>query len=195
MLIHLMSFWLETDTKLSWLLQSRHGSWEAPRDVASCSSQGTSPYFSLPLPTSPYLSLPLPTSPYLSLLLPTSPYLSLTLPTSPYISLPLPTSPYLSLHLPKPQTQAALENRKTIGGRIYRGEMQRWNEFQGWGFIQADPDLPLPAHVQARLCRPGSVYVRKADVAPGVRLQKGLLVMFQVFIDDQDVRACGLQLI
>jgi hypothetical protein len=155
----------------------------------------TSPYLSLPLPTSPYLSLPLPTSPYLSLLLPTSPYLSLTLPTSPYISLPLPTSPYLSLHLPKPQTQAALENRKTIGGRIYRGEMQRWNEFQGWGFIQADPDLPLPAHVQARLCRPGSVYVRKADVAPGVRLQKGLLVMFQVFIDDQDVRACGLQLI
>jgi cold shock CspA family protein len=95
-----------------------------------------------------------------------------------------------------PLTLAALENRKIIGGRIYRGEMQRWNEAQGWGFIKADSDLPLPPHVQARLCRLGSdVYVRRADVAPGERLQKGLLVMFQVYIDDKGVGACGLRLI
>jgi cold shock CspA family protein len=95
--------------------------------------------------------------------------------------------------------RAALENRKIIGGRIYRGEMQLWNEAQGWGFIKADSDLPLPPHVQARLRRPGSkeelVYVRRADVAPGERLQKGLLVMFQVYIDDKGVGACGLHLI
>merc|ERR1712226_190938 len=93
-----------------------------------------------------------------------------------------------------PITLAALENRVMVGRRTYRGEMQLWNDKQGWGFIKADADLPLPPHVQARLSRPGQpgseeelIYVRRADVVPGVRLDKGLLVMFLLYIDDKGV--------
>jgi len=112
-----------------------------------------------------------------------------------------------------PLTQSALENRQAVGGQTYRGEVQMWNWKQGWGFIKADPSVTLPPNVQAKLTqqtqaaaqkalakgKQGSeeelLYVRRSDCAPGVRLQKGTQVMFQIYIDDKGVGTCEVQTI
>lgn len=110
-------------------------------------------------------------------------------------------------------TQSALENRQALGGQTYRGEVQMWNWKQGWGFIKADASVALPPHVQAKLTqqtqtaqqkaaskgRTGSdeelLYVRRSDIAPGVKLQKGSQVMFQIYVDDKGVGAFEVQTI
>jgi len=108
-------------------------------------------------------------------------------------------------------TQDALENREVVGGQKYSGEVQVWNFRSGWGFIKADESTPLPPHVQAKLKeqteaasaratargKTGSneelVYVRRSDLAPGVRLDKGNRVTFEVYLDDKGVGAFGVQ--
>lgn len=112
-----------------------------------------------------------------------------------------------------PLTQSALENRQAVGGQTYRGEVQMWNWRQGWGFIKADASVGLPPNVQAKLTqqtqaalqkaaskgRQGSdeelLYVRRTDIAPTVKLQKGMQVMFQLYVDDKGVGACEVQTI
>jgi len=110
-----------------------------------------------------------------------------------------------------PLTQPNLEHRQSIGTQMYRGEVQMWNWRSGWGFIKADPSVPLSPEVQAKLSqqtqeakkraeergRQGSeeelLYVRKDDVMQGVRLQKGTQVMFQIYVDDKGVGATQVQ--
>lgn len=110
-----------------------------------------------------------------------------------------------------PLTQPNLENREALNGQMYRGEVQMWN--WKWGFIKAEPSVPLPPHVQEKLTKQtedarkraaergkaGSeeelLYVRKDDVLPGVKLQKGSQVMFQLYLDDKGVGACQVQTI
>jgi len=112
-----------------------------------------------------------------------------------------------------PITQAALENRQAVGGQTYRGEVRMWHGQQGWGFIKADASVPLPPHVQAKLAqqteaaqqkaqsrgKQGSdeelLYVRRTDVAPGVKLQRGSQVMFQLYVDDRGVGATDVHTI
>jgi len=108
-------------------------------------------------------------------------------------------------------TQPNLENRQAPDAQMYRGEVQMWN--WKWGFIKADPNPPLPENVQLKLTqqteeakkraeekgREGSdeelIYIRKDDVQPGVKLQKGTQVMFQIYLDDKGVGACQVQAI
>jgi len=112
-----------------------------------------------------------------------------------------------------PLTQAALENRQAVGGQTYRGEVHMWSWKQGWGFIKADASVALPPNVQAKLTqqtqaaaakalangKQGSeeelLYVRRSDLAPGVQLQKGAQVMFQIYLDDKGVGTCDVQTI
>lgn len=110
-----------------------------------------------------------------------------------------------------PLTQAALENRQAVGGQSYCGTVQMWNWRKGWGFIKSDPSVPLPPNAQAKLTQQtqeavakavargqqGSedelLYVRRSDVAAGVKLEKGMQVMFYIYMDDKGVGACDVQ--
>jgi|Transcript_46731 cold shock CspA family protein len=112
-----------------------------------------------------------------------------------------------------PITMERLENREAAGGQSYRGEVTMWNWGMGWGFIKADPSIPLPPNVQARLTkqtqdaiarakergREGSeeelLYVRKTDLTQGASIEKGTQVMFQVYLDDKGVGACNVSTI
>merc|ERR1719215_1110261 len=108
-------------------------------------------------------------------------------------------------------TQSALENRQPVSGQMYRGEVQMWFWKSGWGFIRAEPSFPLPAEVRDKMTqqaqeakrraeergKTGSdeelLYVRREDVLPGVQLEKGMQVMFQIYVDDKGVGATQVQ--
>lgn len=112
-----------------------------------------------------------------------------------------------------PMTMAHIEHRQAFGGQMYRGEVSLWNWSAGWGFIKADASVAFPPDVQAKLTqqaqeakeralkknREGSdeelLYVRREDITPGVRLEKGMQVMFQIYTDDKGVGATQVQAI
>jgi len=113
----------------------------------------------------------------------------------------------------EPLTLQNLENRQAVGAQMYRGEVSMWSWQSGWGFIKPEPSVSLPADVQEKLKqqtedakkraeqrgKTGSdeelLYVRRDDVLPGVRLQKGMQVMFQLYVDDKGVGASQVQAI
>eukprot|EP00440_Ansanella_granifera_P025764 gb/GFBE01027974.1/.p1 GENE.gb/GFBE01027974.1/~~gb/GFBE01027974.1/.p1 ORF type:complete len:191 (+),score=49.12 gb/GFBE01027974.1/:1-573(+) len=100
-----------------------------------------------------------------------------------------------------PMTLEALENRQVVNGHTYFGEVARWNDLQGWGFIKADPAVPLPPFVQAKLAQQAQassqgeelIYLRKSDLMEGVKIDKGSQVMFRAYVDDKGVGACRIQ--
>lgn len=112
-----------------------------------------------------------------------------------------------------PLTVANLENRQAASTQMYRGEVSMWNFRAGWGFIKADPSVPLPPHVQEKMTqqaqeakkravergKEGSdeelLYVRRDDILPGVQMNKGMQVMFQIYVDDKGVGATQVQAI
>jgi len=110
-------------------------------------------------------------------------------------------------------TKAALENRQAVGAQTYCGTVQLWNWRQGWGFIKSDPSVPLPPNAQAKLTQQMQeaaaravargqkssedelLYVRRSDVVAGVKLEKGMQVMFHIYMDDKGVGACDVQIV
>jgi len=111
-------------------------------------------------------------------------------------------------------TQAALEHRvPAVVGQVYRGEVHMWNWKQGWGLIKADPLMPLPHAVQAKLqsqveaaqaqaASKGKtiadpqdelLYVRRSDVLPGCQMQREAKVSFQIYTDDKGAGAFDVQ--
>lgn len=102
-----------------------------------------------------------------------------------------------------PLTQDALENRISMGPQTYRGEVGIWNWRHGWGFVRGDPNVVLPPRVLAKLEQQQQaarqrgktitdekmLYFRRSDCAPGVPLQQGSPVTFQVYIDDKGAGA------
>jgi len=106
-----------------------------------------------------------------------------------------------------PLTQEALENRVSIGGETYQGEVKVWNWQQGWGFIKIDPSATVPASVTEKLAQQNSLalekaeakgkktpqeellYFRRADVKPDCKLRRGAQVMFKIYTDDKGAGA------
>mmetsp|Transcript_59609 Transcript_59609/g.160629 ORF Transcript_59609/g.160629 Transcript_59609/m.160629 type:complete len:315 (+) Transcript_59609:822-1766(+) len=111
----------------------------------------------------------------------------------------------------RPLTMENLENRQATNSQMYRGEVQLWNWRSGWGFIKADASVVFPPDVQEKLTKQAQeakeravkrgqegsdeelLYVRRDDLAEGVRLDKGMMVMFQIYIDDKGVGATQVQ--
>jgi len=107
-----------------------------------------------------------------------------------------------------PLTQDALENRISMGPQTYQGEVQIWNWRQGWGFIRTAPNVVLPPRVAAKLAQQQAatrqrgkqitsdnmMYFRRPDCAPGLMLRQGMLVKFQLYIDDKGAGACDVRL-
>lgn len=106
-----------------------------------------------------------------------------------------------------PLTQDALENRISMGPQMFRGEVGIWNWRQGWGFLRADASVMLPPRVLTKLEHQQQaarqrgktitddkmLYFRRADCAPGIVLQQGSVVSFQVYIDDKGAGACEVR--
>jgi len=110
-----------------------------------------------------------------------------------------------------PMTQEALEHRATAASQTFQGVVTIWNWQQGWGFIDPDDTTPLPDDIVAKLAEQNQnarakatargrtfsdkelLYFRKSDVARGLRLEKDMTVLFQVYTDDKGAGACEIQ--
>lgn len=102
-----------------------------------------------------------------------------------------------------PLTQDALENRITLGGATYRGQVAKWNWRYGWGFIRPDSSAFLPPRVLQKLAEQAEaarqrgkhisedklLYFRRADCQPGLMITQGFPVSFQVYVDDKGAGA------
>lgn len=103
-----------------------------------------------------------------------------------------------------PLTQDALENRISMGPQTYIGDIAIWNWRQGWGFIKAEASQALPPRVLAKLAQQQAaarqrgrhisndkmLYFRRPDCVQGFNPQRGMQVMFQLYIDDKGAGAC-----
>eukprot|EP00931_Biecheleriopsis_adriatica_P036579 TRINITY_DN21062_c0_g1_i1.p1 TRINITY_DN21062_c0_g1~~TRINITY_DN21062_c0_g1_i1.p1 ORF type:complete len:200 (+),score=37.16 TRINITY_DN21062_c0_g1_i1:106-705(+) len=107
-----------------------------------------------------------------------------------------------------PLTLEALENRQMIPGQTYLGEVVRWNDVQGWGFIRLEPCIQLPPFLQAKLAQQAQaasersqgvqeelVYLRRTDVQEGVQIDRGSQIMFRIYADDKGVGACRVEVV
>jgi len=111
-------------------------------------------------------------------------------------------------------TRETLEHRQAKGGALYQGEISLWNWRQGWGFIAPSSPNAFPAAVKqalekqakeakARAAKKGKdepenanqIYLRRADLEPGTRLDKGTKVKFNLYTDDKGVGAMNLQVV
>jgi len=106
-----------------------------------------------------------------------------------------------------PLTQDALENRISMGEQSYVGEVAIWNWRAGWGFVLAPPTAPLPQRVLQKLAQQQAtarqrgkqitqermMYFRRLDCQPGMNMQKGTPVQFQLYVDDKGAGACELR--
>eukprot|EP00933_Yihiella_yeosuensis_P062008 TRINITY_DN64920_c0_g1_i1.p1 TRINITY_DN64920_c0_g1~~TRINITY_DN64920_c0_g1_i1.p1 ORF type:complete len:364 (+),score=53.69 TRINITY_DN64920_c0_g1_i1:58-1149(+) len=106
-----------------------------------------------------------------------------------------------------PLTQDALENRISMDAGWFTGQVVIWNWRHGWGFVRADPATMLPPRVLQKLAEQAQaarargrvikedkmLYFRRSDVSPGLLMNQGMQVNFQVYIDDKGAGACSLQ--
>lgn len=110
-----------------------------------------------------------------------------------------------------PITTSILENRQVTDATTFRGEVTMWNWRQGWGFVKPDPATPLPQAVQAKLSEQSAaatkkaeskgktssgeilLYLRRADLLPGTKLEQGTKVTYQVYTDDKGAGAFQVQ--
>jgi len=102
-----------------------------------------------------------------------------------------------------PLTRDALENRISMGGNAYRGQVAMWNWRIGFGFIRPDPSVVLPPKVTAKLAEQAQaarqrgknisedrmLYFRTADITPGISIVQHMQVTFQVYVDDKGAGA------
>lgn len=106
-----------------------------------------------------------------------------------------------------PLTQDALENRISMGPQTYNGEITIWNWRQAWGFVRMDPTVVLPPRVVAKLAQQQAaarqrgkaitnekmMYFRKPDCANSLMVRQGMMVQFQLYIDDKGAGACDIR--
>jgi len=106
-----------------------------------------------------------------------------------------------------PLTQDALENRISMGPQTYSGEVAIWNWRAGWGFVRMDPTVVLPPRVTAKLAQQQAaakqrgkaitaekmMYFRKPDCAPMLMVRQGMVVQFQLYIDDKGAGATDVR--
>jgi len=110
-----------------------------------------------------------------------------------------------------PMTQSGLEHRVMLGNTTFSGVVEMYNWGRGWGFIKVPASVTMPPAVakkvkqmqeEARQRGRNSItgqatdtmlYFRKADINPGVQLDKGTNVSFKVYTDDKGAGACEIQ--
>eukprot|EP00928_Gymnodinium_smaydae_P087200 TRINITY_DN71508_c0_g1_i1.p1 TRINITY_DN71508_c0_g1~~TRINITY_DN71508_c0_g1_i1.p1 ORF type:complete len:348 (+),score=113.06 TRINITY_DN71508_c0_g1_i1:151-1194(+) len=100
-----------------------------------------------------------------------------------------------------PLTQESLENRQTIAGPVFSGEIEMWNWRNGWGFVTVSDDKALPPAVAEKQEEArkeaeakgksftNALYFRKSDVRNNCKLDKGEKVQFTLYVDDKGAGA------
>lgn len=106
-----------------------------------------------------------------------------------------------------PLMQENLENRMLLGSKPLKGEVIMWSIQRGWGYISPENPAMIPAQAKAVMTEQSAkakaraeekgrtyndgdwIYVRRADVDSGTRLEEGMKVTFQLYQDDKGVGA------